>query len=159
MPRVPDRELEQKKKVNLPQPKAPPLTPEMRKRISKEKAEELRLKAELEMEEKLDKEAEDAYLEEVRQVVIREKRPDEALRSITIDLPPEAPYLLTNGTICYYPDEEYMVTKAVYDDLNSRMWMAWINEANRLDDRTANQYRRKLNAKISRKGVTYERFT
>jgi hypothetical protein len=155
MPRRPDPEQDVKKKPFLPEIKAKPLTPEMRRRVTKEKVQELRVKAELDLEDQLTKEAEDAVFEEEKQKALQSKEPTETLRPIFIDLPPEAPYLLTNGQICYYPEQEYLVTKAVYDDLNSRMWMAWVNEANRLDDHTANQYKRSRNVRISKKGTTY----
>jgi 23S rRNA maturation mini-RNase III len=155
MPRRPDPELE-KKKIVFMEPKGKPFTPEMRRFITKEKEVELRAKAELDHESKLRAEAEAAFLEKAAQELIEEKQPEQAKRPIYIDLPPEAPYLLTNGNVCYYPDTEYEVTKEVYDDLNSRMWCAWVNEANRLDDQTANQYKRSRNIKIGRKGTTHE---
>lgn len=150
--RPPDPELDKKTVVKFPTA-AKPLTPAMRKLISSEKAEELRAKAELEHVAKLTSEAEDAYLGEMRQKVLEEKDPDAVEREIYIDLPPEAPYLLTNGVICYFPNTKYKVTKEVYDDLQSRMWCAWVNEVNRLDDKTANQYRRTINKTMSGRGM------
>lgn len=154
MPKIPDPEQDRKKPVPLePKPKA--LTPEMRKRVTKERAVELRQKAELDIEVKLTKEAEEAYEEEMKQQALASREPKLAKRIIFIDLPPEAPYLLTNGQVCYYPDQEYEVSQEIYDDLNSRIWMAWVNEANRLDDHTANQYKRSRNARISKKGTVH----
>jgi len=128
------------------------LTPEMAKLVSNERKEELRLQAEVEVQAKRITEAEEAFFEEQRQLALEEADPDETLREIMIDLPSESPYILINGRDCYYPEMTYLVTKARFDVLQDQMWRAWVNEACRLDDRTANQYRRRLNARISRLG-------
>src|SRR6266576_590822 len=144
MPRRLDPEMDKKKSI-LPAEKPKPLTDEMRKLISKERDAELREEVEIAMDARLAREAEAARKEELEQEFLREKQPDRAYRKIYVDLPPEAPYILINGTRCFYPNTEYEVDKALYDTLNEIMWRSWQNEAQRLDDKTANQYRRKLN--------------
>ena len=129
-----------------------PMTDEQRARLSIDKMREIEKELELEVQVELDLAAETAYRREAKRKLRQQAVPEEQLREIYIDLPPEqALYLLTNG-VMFVAGQTYQVTKDVYDDLRARCWRAWWNESQRWDNKRENMYRNKLETQINARG-------